>query len=81
MTIGSYISVIPLNVNGLNAPTKRQTGWVDENMCKWDRVLRAGAQGWPWGMGCGGRWKEGEHMCAHGWFMSMFAKNHYNIVK
>ena len=23
----------------------------------WDRVLRAGALGWPWGMGCGGRWE------------------------
>ena len=34
MIIGSYISVITLNVNGLNAPTKRQTGWGDENMCK-----------------------------------------------
>ena len=22
----------------------------------WDRVLRAGALGWPWGMGWGGRW-------------------------
>ena len=30
---GSYILIITLNVNGLNAPTKRQTGWVDENMC------------------------------------------------
>ena len=26
MTIGTYISIITLNVNGLNAPTKRQTG-------------------------------------------------------
>ena len=23
----------------------------------------------------------GEHMCAHGWFMSMYGKNHYNILK
>ena len=23
----------------------------------WDRVLRAGALGWPWGMGWGGRWE------------------------
>ena len=23
----------------------------------------------------------GEHMCAHGWFMSMYGKNHYNIAK
>ena len=26
MAIGTYISIITLNVNGLNAPTKRQTG-------------------------------------------------------
>ena len=24
---------------------------------------------------------DGEHMCAHGWFMSMYHKTHYNIVK
>jgi len=24
---------------------------------------------------------DGEHMCARGWFMSMYGKNHYNIVK
>ena len=24
---------------------------------------------------------DGEHMCIHGWFMSMYGKNHYNIVK
>ena len=24
---------------------------------------------------------DAEYMCAHGWFMSMFGKNHYNIVK
>ena len=24
---------------------------------------------------------DGEHMCAYGWFMSMYGKNHYNIVK
>jgi len=25
----------------------------------WDRVLRVGALGWPWGMGWGGRWEGG----------------------
>ena len=25
--------------------------------------------------------RDGEHMCTHGWFMSMYDKNHYNIVK
>ena len=29
--LGSYILIITLNVNGLNAP-ETQTGWVDENM-------------------------------------------------
>ena len=24
---------------------------------------------------------DGEHLCAHGWFMSIYGKNHYNIVK
>ena len=33
MAIGSYISMISLNVNRLNAPTKRHTGWADEAMC------------------------------------------------
>ena len=27
--MGSYLSIITLNVNGLNAPTKRQSGWMD----------------------------------------------------
>ena len=26
------------------------------------------------------RW-DGEHMYTHGWFISMYGKNHYNIVK
>ena len=30
MIIGSCILIITLCVNGLNALTKRQTGWVDE---------------------------------------------------
>ena len=33
MVVGSYIWIITLNVSGLNAPTKRQTGWVIEDMC------------------------------------------------
>ena len=24
--------------------------------------------------------QDGEHMYSHGWFMSMYGKNHYNIV-
>ena len=33
MVVGSYISIIILNVNRLNAPTKRHTDWLHENMC------------------------------------------------
>ena len=50
----------------------------------WDRVLRAGALGWLWGMGWGGRLEgvqDGGYMYTHGWFMSMYGKNQYNIVK
>ena len=25
--------------------------------------------------------RDGEYMCIHGWFMSMYDKTHYNIVK
>ena len=48
-----------------------------------------GAQGWCTGMtlrdgmgkDVGGRDQDGEHMYTHGWFMSMYGKNHYNTVK
>ena len=33
------------------------------------------------GEGGGSGVPDGEHMYAHGWFMSMYGKNHYNIVK
>ena len=50
----------------------------------WVKVLRAGALGWPWGMGWEGRWEGGsgwgEHMYIHGWFMWIYGKNHHNIV-
>ena len=28
--MGSYLSIITLNVNGLNVPTKTKTGWMDK---------------------------------------------------
>ena len=35
-----------------------------------------------WDGEAGGRGvQDGEHMCTHGWFMSMDGKNHHNIVK
>ena len=50
--------------------------------------MRQGAQGWCTGMtlkdGMGrelGGDSGWEYMYTHGWFMSMYGKNHYNIVK
>ena len=42
-----------------------------------DRVLGAGALGWPRGMGWGGRWggiQDGEHVYTHGGFMWMYGE-------
>ena len=33
------------------------------------------------GEGGGRRVQDGEHMYTHGWFMSVYGKNHHNIVK
>ena len=37
-------------------------------------------EGWD-GEGGGRGVQDGEHMWIHGWFMSMYGKNHYNTVK
>ena len=37
-------------------------------------------EGWD-GEGDGRGVQDGEHMYTHGWFMPMYDKNHYNIVK
>ena len=37
-------------------------------------------EGWD-GDGGGRGVQDGEHVYTHGWFMSMYGKNHYNIVK
>ena len=37
-------------------------------------------EGWD-GEGGGRGVQDGEHMYTHGWFMSLYGKNHYNIVK
>ena len=50
----------------------------------WDRVLRAGTLGWPWGMGWGGRWEEGSGWGTHvhpWWIHVNVWQNHYNILK
>ena len=53
------------------------------------RYMRQGAQGWCTGMtlrdgmGKDVGWgvQDGGHMYTHGWFISMYGKKHYNIVK
>ena len=50
----------------------------------WDGILRVAAIGWPWGMhgeGDGSGIQGGKNMYTHGWFISMYEKTHYNIVK
>jgi len=37
-------------------------------------------EGWN-GKGGGRGVQDGKHMYTHGWFLSMYGKNHYNIVK
>ena len=49
----------------------------------WDRVLRAGAQGWPWGMGWGGRQEGGSGWGTHVhlWLIHVNVwQNQYNTV-
>ena len=41
---------------------------------------RSGLVHWDDPEGGGRGVQDGEHMYTHGWFMSMFGKNHYNIV-
>ena len=71
---GSVESYILSHVKRIAGP-----GLMHETGCSglvhWDD-----AEGWD-GEGHGGGVQDGEHMCAHGWFRSMYGKNHYNIVK
>ena len=54
-------------------------GWMHETgfsgLVHWDDL-----EGWD-GEGGGREDQDGEHMYTHGGFMSMYGKNHYNIVK
>ena len=43
-------------------------------------VHRDDPEGWD-GEGGGSGIQDGEHIYTHGWFMWMYGKNHYNIVK
>ena len=54
-------------------------GLMHETVCSglvhWDDP-----EGWD-GQGGGRGVQDGEHMYTHGWFMGMYGKNYYNIVK
>ena len=53
------------------------------------QCMKQGTQGWYAGTAQGdrvGRWvgrgfETGGHMSTHGWFMSLYGKNHCNIIK
>jgi len=53
------------------------------------RCMKQGTQNWcsgttqrdGLGRDVGGGVQDGGHMRTHGWFMSMYGKNHHNIVK
>ena len=50
-----------------------ETGW--SGLVHWDDPEEWDGEG-------GGRGvQDGAHMYTHGWFMSMYGKNHYSIVK
>ena len=54
-------------------------GLMHETRCS-ELVHWDDPEGWE-GKGGGKGVQDGEHMYTHGWFMSMYGKNHYNIVK
>ena len=90
-----YLSaeIVNLNLQWVHNPTKKILFWcllpyvkqiaslglMHETGCSglvhWDDP-----EGWD-GQGGGRGVQDGEHMYTHGWFMSMYGKNHYNIVK
>ena len=48
----------------------------------WCMRQGAGALGWRWGMGWGGKGvQDGEHMYTHGWFMPMYGKKTLQYCK
>ena len=51
----------------------------------WHRELKSGALWKPRGVGWGGRWEGSSrgrgHMYTYGWFMLLYSRNQYNIIK
>ena len=57
----------------LESDDKNETGCAV--LVPWDDP-----EGWD-GEGSEREGQDGEHMYTHGWFIAMYGKNHYNIVK
>ena len=63
----------------IKGETDHQPRWDAWDKCS-ELVHWEDPEGWD-GEGDGRGDRDGEHMYIHGWFMSMYGKNHYNIVK
>ena len=61
-------------VKQLTSPGLMPETW-SSGLVHWDDL-----EGWD-GEGDGRGVQDGEHMYTHGWLMSVYGKNHYNIVK
>ena len=61
-------------VKQIASPGSMNETWCSE-LVHWDDP-----EGWD-GEGGGRGVQDGEHMYTHGCFMSMYGKNHYNIIK
>ena len=71
---GSIEMCILSYVKWITGPgSMHETGCL--GLVRWDDP-----EGWE-GEACGRGVQDGEHMYTHGWFMSMYGKNHYNIAK
>ena len=67
MGVPDHLTCLPRNLY-----VSQETGC--SGLVHWDDPEGGGGEG-------GGRGvQDGEHMYTHGWFMSMYGKNHYNIV-
>ena len=72
-SIDTYILSYVKRIAGPGPDSMHETGC--SGLVHWDDP-----GGWD-GEGGGRGFLDREHMCTRGWFMLMFGKNHYNIVK
>ena len=87
-TYGQYISLSRLKLVGEWHWNMYNIIYEIDDQSKfdaWNTARKASALGQPRGMGWGGECEgglgRGGHMFTRGWFMSMYGKNHHNIVK